>query len=227
MHHLTRQARAITIDGTIITKQANAVQTLAQLKYVQDDIPVRLLKTFYNCLKTGVAFTTAITKYEATADSTQARLAKDPENKFLIRVGVCLQGYLDACQSMEQLSAEGHGSDCALLGLHPRSVFGIFGENGGQSNVFFDSVGIRSTAMKGHLDRAVASLQQLCGGLACGEHHWRKDCGADASLQDLKASSKVSLKKLDGSGLKTALQSLAKARHTLTPESTLVCDFLV
>jgi len=188
------------------------LQTLAQLKYVQDDVPVRLLKAFYTCLKTGVAFTSAITKYEATADSTQARLTKDPENKFLIRVGVCLQGYLDACQSMEQCSAEGHGSDCPLLGLHPRSVFGIFGENSGQSNVFFDSVGLRSTTLKSHLDRAVASLQQLAGGMECGEHHWRKDCGPNASLQDLKASSKLSLKKLDGSGLKTALQSVAKAR---------------
>lgn len=205
--------RANKIDVPALLKQGAALQSLAQLKYVNDDFAYRLVKTFFNVLKAGLGYSSTIAKYEATGDAATVRISKDPENKFLSRVGSCIETYMDTCKALAQLcaSAEVSGLTHSLFGLKPES---IFGEASTKWDVFFDSVGLRATNLKAQVDRCVTSLFQVAQGVQAGtEKHWRSELPSDAGMADLKATSKTSLKKLDGNALKSSLTTAWKVGY--------------
>ena len=102
------------------------VQLCSRLGSSSEDFAYRVVKTFFSLLKAGVGYSSTIAKYEATGDVASVRISKDPENKFLSRVGSCIENYMDTCKALDELcaSATASGLTHSLFGLKPESIFG-------------------------------------------------------------------------------------------------------
>ena len=182
---------------------------------MSDDYPHTLVKSFGNVLKLGVSWMSLSKKYEGTGESCKVRVGKDPEDKMLVRLSSCITSFLGACASLDELQQDPGSAHMVsvLTGLGASQVFPET-ETSEAYAVFFDSIGFRASILEQHLARCGENAEKLVGGHhQLGESCWRKDLGQDASFSDLKTAAKTSLKKLDGTQLKTAVEQLQEARR--------------
>jgi len=197
----------------MVAKHSTATATLAKLKYMADDLQCQYLSGFFSVLKHGVSYLNLIAKYQATGENAALRVQKDAEDKFLAKVGASIEHFLrdrDAFNSIKQQAASQEESNPnPLYGLE---VSHVFGDGTTEWETFFDSLAMRATNLKSHVEKCMGNLKQVCQGMEEGsEHFWRAGLDENAGFPELKTAAKPTLKKLDGAQLKSAVEKHSKA----------------
>ena len=205
--------RAGEADPVQIAKLSAAVLKLAQLKFLVDDVECKFIAAAFSVLKTGVSFGSAVDKYNSTGDTAALRISKDHENKSLLKLGAGISCFLDARAAFETLMKEEGAAACEkspMFGFDAPAVFGA--ESLGKWDTFFDSLGLQCQKIDSQVQRCGSNLKQLCKNMEeGGENHWRASLGDDVDIATLRSAAKTSLKSLDGTQLKSAVESTAKA----------------
>ncbi len=200
------------MDAVMVAKHSTATMSLAKLKYVAEDLQCQYVSAFFSVLKYGVSYLNLIAKYQATGDTAAIRVQKDAEDKVLAKVGASIEQFLrdrDAFNNIKQQALREESNPNPLYGLE---VSHVFGDGTADWETFFDSLAIRATNLKNHMDKSIENLKQLCQGMQEGsDKFWKAGLDENAGFPDLKNAAKSTLKKIDGVQLKSAVEKNSKA----------------
>ena len=192
-------------------EHTDPLMLFACLKYAQGDTVHEACTKFIAVMKTGLSCMSAGKKYISMADNVAGRIAKDHDDQALVRFGTCISNFLNALDALQSFIPDPAGGSCSNGSLRVDLIFSQE-ELGSNYEIFFDAVGLRASQFSSNLERCSASALQLACGFQHGaEQWWRKDLGASAEMNELKAASKSTIKKIDGTQLKTSVEKLEKA----------------
>lgn len=192
-----------TLGISEVTKLVTPTLRLIQLKYPPTSKEHQFCNQIFQVLKSGLSALSLLSSYEGLGDTTLGRVGKDSKDVLLGKVGMSLSAFAGACVHLKKL--RGEPSSTPLFTLEPETIFGDLSMN----KIFLDSVGYRCSEICKSLQRASETVLKFCDGHENGK--WRAELSNDASCADLKAAAKDTIKRLDGTQVKAAVEKLEKA----------------
>ena len=143
--------RSDSLDVATLTKLQQTVLSLTKLKYVGDSGHYEFCLKYFDGLKAGVSTIAAAQRYGCTADDTPGRLARDPDDKSLVKIGSGFSRYLGVHKELDMMmTAQNSETNHPLYSMPPMTQ--IFGQLVTQCDTFFDSVGMRAMNLLGTLN---------------------------------------------------------------------------